>query len=388
MKSLVWLLGLFALAVALVLAAHNPGYVLLVYPPYRMDMSLSLFAVALLGLLLAALLAAKLVSAALRLPEQVRRFRAERAQAKQRQAAMEALTAFFEGRLATAERTAAQAIELGDASGITRIVAARAAHELRKFDKRDAYLAAMENDAHATVMRLMAAAEFSLDQRHPVAALDALKALRQSGARSPVGALRLELRAQQQARNWNAVLELADLLEKREALDAAYTAQLRQQAWMEKLREAQDAATLQAAWKTIPVAARLRTRIAETAARAFMHLHDPRSAQQILTDSLEVHWDGNLAALYGDVAGDGTLGQIEQAERWLPHHRDDAGLLLALGKLCLRQNLWGKAQTYLDASISLSPSRAAYMALWQMAEQLQKPNEALGHFQKAMALQD
>lgn len=387
MKFLSWLLGLFALAVALVLAAHNPGYVLLVYPPWRMEMSLSLFAVGLLALLLAALLAARLVSAALRLPEQVRRFRAERAQARRRATVMDALTAFFEGRLATAEKAAGQAIDLGDDTSLTPIVAARAAHELREFDRRDAYLAAAGNDAHATAMRLMAAAEFSLDQRRPVAALDALKELRKSGARSHVGALRLELRAQQQCNNWDAVLDLAEQLEKREALDATYAAQLRQQAWLEKLREAQDAAALNAAWKIVPAAARLRTRIAEAAAHAFMRLDDFRNARRILTDSLEAQWDSGLAALYGDIAGDDALGQIEQAERWLTQHHDDAGLLLALGKLCLRQHLWGKAQTYLDASISLSPSRAAYMALGQLAEELQKPDEAFGHFRKAMELQ-
>jgi HemY protein len=34
MKFIFWLLALFAAAVALVLAAKNPGYVLVVYPPY------------------------------------------------------------------------------------------------------------------------------------------------------------------------------------------------------------------------------------------------------------------------------------------------------------------------------------------------------------------
>ncbi len=43
MKFLIWLLVLFAAAVAVTLAAHNAGYVLLVYPPYRVEMSLTLF---------------------------------------------------------------------------------------------------------------------------------------------------------------------------------------------------------------------------------------------------------------------------------------------------------------------------------------------------------
>ena len=78
-----------------------------------------------------------------------------------------------------------------------------------------------------------------------------------------------------------------------------------------------------------------------------------------------------------------AIAQIEQAEKWLNQHKDDAGLLLALGKLCLHQGLWGKAQSYLDASVSVAPSPAAYTALAQLAEKLGKPAEASGYYQKA-----
>ena len=52
MKYLLWVLVLFAAAVAVTTAAHNPAYVLLVYPPYRIDMSLTLFVCMILLLLL------------------------------------------------------------------------------------------------------------------------------------------------------------------------------------------------------------------------------------------------------------------------------------------------------------------------------------------------
>lgn len=388
MKFLFWLLGLFALAVALTLAAHNPGYMLLVYPPYRAEMSLSLFVVGLLALFVFAHLALQLLSAALRLPAYVRQFRNERVQAKGRAAMMEALGAFFEGRYASAEKAAVRAMELGGDSAVNPIIAARAAHELRKFDKRDTYLAAMEDKTpDETTMRLMAASKFSLDQHQPQQALAALHALRQAGVKSHVGALHLELKAQQQAGNWDAVLDVLSQLEKRDAIDTVSAEQLRQQAWLEKIRaHAQDAAALPAVWKGVPGEFKQRIKIAATAARAFIQLGDSRSAQQILTDSLNVQWDSNLATLYGDCLAGDAIGQIEQAERWLKEHADDSGLLLALGKLCLRQGLWGKAQSYLEASLSVAPSRAAYTALGQLAEKLQKPDQAFKYFQQAMEI--
>ncbi|MEJ1958115.1 MAG: heme biosynthesis HemY N-terminal domain-containing protein [Nitrosomonadales bacterium] len=207
MKFLFWLLGLFSLAVALTLAAHNPGYVQLVYAPYRVEISLSLFAVGLLALFVLGHLSLRLLSAALNLPSYVRQFRFERTQAKARSAMMEALSAYFEGRYAMAERAAARAMELGENSSINAILAARATHELRQFDKRDTYLAAFEDKSVSdTTMRLMATAKFNLDQHKPSAALDSLRVLRESGIGAHVGALHLELKALRQAGNWDGLV--------------------------------------------------------------------------------------------------------------------------------------------------------------------------------------
>ena len=82
MKFLVWLLGLFSLAVALKLAAHNPGYLLLVYPPYRIEISLTLFLLMLLALFVLGYFAVRLALSAIRLPAYVRQFRLERAHNK------------------------------------------------------------------------------------------------------------------------------------------------------------------------------------------------------------------------------------------------------------------------------------------------------------------
>lgn len=386
MKFLVWLLALFAAAVALTLASHNPGYVQLVYPPYRVEMSLTLFVILALGMFGLAYATVRLLLAAVRLPAYVRAFRAERSRSKGRAAMMEALTAFFEGRYAAAEKAAVRAMELGETSGLNPIVAARAAHELREFDKRDAYLADAE---HKTVgeatMRLMAKTEFQLDQKQPQSALGSLKELSETGKRKHVGALTLELKAQQQARNWDAVLDVAAQLEKRDAIDATLAEQLRQQAWLEKLRvQAHDLDALRTLWKSVPGEFRRRPKIAEAAARSFLKLKDAAGASRLLVESLNAQWDSDLVSLYGDCRTDDIVAQIDQAERWLKQYPDDAGLMLALGKLCLHQGLWGKAQNYLDASLSLQPSRAAYSALGQLAEKLGKKEDAFNYYHLAM----
>jgi len=389
MKFLFWLLALFAAAVAFALSASNSGYVLLVYPPYRIELSLTLFVLCLLALLVFAYFSMRLMIAVIKLPNHVRAYREQSALSKGRAAMMEALTAFFEGRYAAAEKAAVRAIESGEQSGINPIIAARSAHELRDFEKRDRYLASTAGKSVGeSTMRLIAQTEFMLDQKQPQLALDSLKELSAAGMHKHVGALQLELKAQQQAHNWDGVLAVVTQLEKRSAIHDEVAKQIRQQAWLEKLRaQTEDVQGLQLLWKIIPEELKHRPQIAALAASNFISLKDCKSAQQLLTESLNAQWDSELVTIFGDCHGDTVVSQIEQAEKWLKGHSADAGLLLALGKLCLHQKLWGKAQSYLDASNSLMPSRAAYAALAQLAEKLHKPDDAYKYCQLAKGLE-
>ena len=71
------------------------------------------------------------------------------------------------------------------------------------------------------------------------------------------------------------------------------------------------------------------------------------------------------------------------AERWLADHPRDARLLLALGRLCQRRQLWGKAQSYLEASLAVAPSREAHLELARLLDRLEKGTDASRHFRAA-----
>ncbi len=125
-----WVLAVFALAVGLSLAAHlNDGYAILVFPPYRAELSLNLaILLGLAGFTLGYLLL-RLVAHTLRLPMYVRAFRVRRRGEKGQAAMLAALQALFEGRYARAEKSAGKAHKLGHAQALTALIAARAAGE-------------------------------------------------------------------------------------------------------------------------------------------------------------------------------------------------------------------------------------------------------------------
>jgi HemY protein len=298
----------------------------------------------------------------------------------------EGLKAFFEERYARAEKAAAEALEQGEEPAVSAVVAARAAHELRRFEHRDRYLAAAAAAAPGEgTLRLMTQAELLADERRDLEALQALQALQAASPRSHTGALRLELKLQQRLDNWERVLALVDQLENRHAFDAALVRELRRHAHAQNLRSrAFEKRELEQYWERLPAADRRDPKVAAAGARSFVEVGDCAAAHAILEQALEAQWDPELVALYGECLGGDVLKQIERAEGWLAQHADDAGLLLVLGRLCARQRLWGKAQSYLEASVSVAPSREAHVALARLAEHLGRDDEARAQYRRSL----
>ncbi|MBM3392995.1 MAG: tetratricopeptide repeat protein, partial [Betaproteobacteria bacterium] len=67
-------------------------------------------------------------------------------------------------------------------------------------------------------------------------------------------------------------------------------------------------------------------------------------------------------------------------------HPQDARLLLALGRLCREQQLWGKAQSYFEASLAIQPSQDAHVELATLFAQLGRSEESNQAYRSAAAL--
>lgn len=388
MRILFWFLLLAAAAVAAALAVKlNAGYALLVMPPYRVELSLNLLLlIALLGF---ALLygVIRLVVRTVRLPETVRAWRRRQKVERARLAQDAAVVALLEGRYGKAQQRALEALAIPGSSGLNAIVGARAAIDVRDFDAAEALLNRPDaRVASLAVPRLMLLAEIALEQGQPQAALDILRELRRE-AGMHTAALRLELRCLQVARRWNDIAPLLEQLVKRKVFDGAQAELVRVTAQSEQLKAlANDAAALREYWSRLPDAARRHPKVARAAAKSFLQLGGDREAVDILADSLERDWNSDLVELYGDCRPADASRQLEQAERWLLRHNQDPVLLRVLGTLCQRRQLWGKAQTYFEASLALDDGWRAHLSLGEMLGHLNRDDEANAHFAAALKL--
>ena len=273
---------------------------------------------------------------------------------------------------------------------LAALVAARAAQYLHEPAKQKAWLErAGTDDQQMQTACLMLEAEMCLNARRFSDAVIVLQRLQKIAGRH-IAALRLELRAQQGCGNWDEVLRIARLLEKRDALLPALAQEIKLKAHQENvaLRVAQrhtDPGSLLAYLGQVP-ASEGSPRLARVFAEALSGLDAHDEAQAIIEAQLDAQWDSALIRLYGRHLGGNLTARIARAEAWLGEHPDDAQLLLTLGRLCLAQRLWGKAQAYLEASLSLDDRREVRLELARLFEQTERSGEAMRHYRAAAEL--
>jgi len=395
MRLFLWVLVLFASAVGLAVSAHfNPGNVVFFYPPYRIDLSLNFFLL-LLALFFVLLYAVvRTIRNARKMPGRVSGYRRQKRERDANSALRDALKSLFEGRFVQAEKSADRAAALPENAACAALIGARAAHAMRQFERRDAWLARVENEAAFKSARLITKIELLVDDHQTKDALAAISELNASGTRH-IHALRWALKANQQAKNWDEVLRLVRSLDNHKALHPALSSRLRELAYEDLLSSrGRDAESIRRAWQKIPSDDRKRPYIAVRAARSFnaVGLHD--EARSLIGKALSADWDERLLRSYRDSAApegsSGLLAQIEQCEEWIKKRPTDHELALTLGTLCLKQKLLGKAQLHLERALlgvnDPKVAQEAHFKLAELHETLNHPDEAAIHYRQCALL--
>ncbi|TDR76504.1 heme biosynthesis HemY N-terminal domain-containing protein [Paludibacterium purpuratum] len=396
MKFVIWITGLFALAVLVGLAATvNNGYAILYLPPWRIEFSFNLLIVATIALIAVTYGALRLISLAAGLPAEVRRFQRQKHLREARHALRDAGIAFFEGRFQKAERAAIKATgneHAPENKALALLIAARAASAQRDYDKRDAYLSGLDALPESLQLaRHMQEAELRLEAKD---ALGALAAIERARSISPnlTNALRLELKIRLQQKQPEAVLLLTEKLLKAEALEPEQARRYRQAAYGQQLDTRINGPEILEWLRKVPEAER---RLPGLVSRVVARLADAGEADQAAAllaetladeDSATPELTRELAQLADQLTETRRLALMKAGEDWLKQRPRDHMLLLALGRLALCQQLWGKAQNYLEASLSIQPTLTAHAELARLFQQIGKEEEAAQHYHASLEL--
>jgi len=401
-----------AVLLAVVLKQHG-GNVLITAPPWRVELSLTLavLLLAALFLLLHGLLRALRWLA--QGPQRMRQWRGQRAQRRDRASLEQGWIGVLEGRNQQAEQQLCRLLSRTrspDTKVLAALALARSQHDDGRHTQRDDTLV-QARAAAAGQTRLQEAvavvhAELLLDQSQPptqpAQALQLLQPVVQTrGAANPkaLNATLLLLQAHWQLAHYPKVLELTRLLQRKGAIKPAQARVYLEKAITEQLAglSNKDAAAFKTGFKTLWMdlkrEEKLWPAVALQAARLHAEQHgtdqtDDNTAGKILEAALAHTLDAQLLDAYSHCAPAAVAQRVAKAEDWLKTSPDHVALLMALGTLCLRGQLWGAAERYLQRSLTLAGSiqpQAAriHALLGSLYDNLGRSGQAMQHWRLA-----
>lgn len=396
MKFVLWITGLFALAVLVGLTATlNDGYAILFMPPYRMEISFNLMILLLIAVIAITYGILRLVHLAMGLPAEVRRFQRQKQLKQARHALRDAGIAFFEGRFQKAERAAVKSISGEDApenTALALLIAARSASAMHDYENRDSYLAQLDTLPESLQLaRHMLEAELKIEAKDPLGALSAIERAR-SISPNLTNALRLELKVRLQQHQADTVLALTEKLLKSEAMEPEQARSYRLAAYAQQLESLINGKEIQDWLRKIPEAERLNPILVGNVVTRLTAAGEPDQAAALLAEALAdderatPELTRELAQLADLLNDEKRLELMKAGEGWLKQRPRDYMLLLALGRLARSQQLWGKAQNYLEASLSIQPTLIAHAELVRLFQTIGKEEQAAQHYRDSLEL--
>jgi HemY protein len=373
---------LFASAFAAHFLLSDPGYVSINFRGYLIEMSvpvLVLLTAALFGLVW---LIRKVITAPRRIGEAAGRYRSARSGRKMTRGMIEVA----EGNFARGERLLARAASTSDSPLFNYLQAARAAHLQNSDARRDEWLRlAYQEIPEAANAVLLTQAEFQLDRGQDEQALATLRRLDEN-SKDHAHALALMGRLYFRLKDWSALRDILPRVRKHGQVKAgtldAWTVRVHQ----DVLDRASDGTALALARKEIPKDYQNDILLLEAYYKGLIRagLHD--KAEKELAAALKSSWRGPLVRLFGLVQGTNASKQLKRAEGWLSGHSDDPDLLLTAARLCLRNELWGKARSYLETVISLRPTPEAYQEYGALLNRLGQTDAAADAYREGLGM--
>jgi HemY protein len=380
--GLLVIIALVVSAFAANLLLADPGYVIINFRGYLIEMSVPVLLALFFLIIVSAWLIVKLLRTPRKLGEAAGRYRTGRAGQRLTRGVIEVA----EGNFAKGERLLSRAADVSEAPLLNYLQAARAAHLLGQDERRDRWLRqAYENLPEAANAVLLTQAELQLDQAQYEPALATLRQIEENSPNHS-HALALLGRLYYRLEDWPHLSVILPKLRKYGRLDDATLSKWSLRVYQEDLESAADGDTVMAAWTKIPKEQKKDIGLLESYYSSLIRtgMHD--KAEKDLATDLRREWRPGLVRLFGIVEGNDAPRQLKKAENWLKNHGDDADLLLAAARLCLRNELWGKARSYLETVISIRPTPEAYQEFGRLLNQLGEGDAAADAYRAGLSL--
>jgi len=367
-------------------AQQDPGYVLINYSGWSVESSFSLLLLALLVAFALFHIALRLLSGTWHLPGRLAYWRRHRRAIRSRRLTNQGLIALAEGNWKRAEKKLSRAAADSDTPLINYLGAARAAQKQEAEQRRDDYLSqAYQSMPDAELAVGLTQADVQLSQGQAEQALATLRHLRSIDPKH-VYVLYLLKKLYEKLQSWDELYALLPELHKHHVLEEEELAALEQRVHRHRLTACVTLEGLEQIWQQVPKQLRHNPELLHDYVSGQLRLGAEQQAEATLAGYLKKHWEPQLIRLYGRLRGEDLNRQLTTAEHWLGEHEHHPELLLALGRLCLHNQLWGKARSYLEASHGADPRPETCCELGNLLLQLGEKEKAAEYYRQGLEL--
>lgn len=373
---------------------RHPGYLLMVYHPWMVQMPLwfaALCFLILFGLFYILIDSMdRLAFIWFRLKNWLHIRREHKSYSKTQQG----LAALIEGRWKKSEKLLIAGVNQSFEPLINYLAAARAAHEQSAFDRRDHYIKkAYDAAPNAKLAIGITQAELEMKQDKFEQATATLNHLRLSSPRHP-RVLKLLEKIYVRLADWDHLKSLLPSMRKAKMLNAKELELFEKNIYCEILRNAssQRLSDVRAIWSQMPRYLHSNPEVVCEYVKQLLK-HAPvtgtettKEIEELIRKVLKRDWHPELVQIYGSLPfQQANLNrQLVIMGAWLKMYGQHPELLLALGKLCVRVQLWGKAKDYFEKCLAAGPNPEASFAYGKLLEDLDEPEEAMEKYKAGL----
>lgn len=388
MKQLVG--GIIVLAIAVVLTWYvieDPGYVVLARDPWRVEIALSLFVLLFLCLLVGLYLFLRFLSRLWQTPKDLKRWRRQKQFRNAQRSMINGSLSLIEGDWKKAEKQLVDSLHDNSNPVLGYLAAAYSANNAGNKIKRDEYVSKASREYPKEKLAIeLVQAHLQYRSGELPQACETLQRL-QANAYRNVQVLRLLANVYIDLKRWQDLLQLLPLLRRMQAFPIQTLDEYELQACCSLLvidQKDNRAQLLDDIWVSFSPKLRHQSEIIAKYAEASMELGRDEQCETLLRSAINRQWNGRLVYLYGKLNTNNSIAQFKTAEAWSMNHSVDPDLLLTLGRLAIKNKLWGKARSYLETCIANKGSVEAFDELGRLLEQLGETQKALACYRQGL----
>ncbi len=365
---------------------RDSGYVMVAYGHWTAEMSIWTALASLLITFFTAHALIKLLTKMTKVASTLQGWRKQQRMMAARHLTRRGLLALAQGKWQKAEKSLSRGTQYSDIPWLNYLAAALAAQEQGNLLKRDHYIQeAFTTHPEAQIAISLTQAQLQLSQQQWDSALAILTALLKQEPHN-LFAYKLLKQIYMQLNDWDSLLALLPMLRKYQALPTLELDELEVQAHCYKLQQAKrlTLAKVKSIWQTIPVYLRKNLSLIRAYSELLITFKQTDEAAELLQNTLKKHWDNHLIRLYGLAKSSSVDKQLSLAETWLQKQPNNSELLCCLGRLAIYNQLWGKARSYLEASLAEQPNPEAYVELATLLEKLEYKEDAMYYYREGL----